>query len=82
VVEGGDGAGLALEAAQPLGVPKGFLGQDLEGDLTSEAGVAGSIDFTHPPGTQRGEDLVRADATPRRQQSFLFSDFASILGPQ
>jgi hypothetical protein len=65
VVEGGEGAGLALEAAQPLGVGGGVLGEDLEGDLAAEAGVAGPVDFPHAPGAEGCEDLVRADAAAR-----------------
>ncbi len=69
VVEGGDGAGLALEAAQPLGVGGGIVGEDLEGDVAPEAGVAGPVDLPHTSGAEGCHDLVRADAAARGQQS-------------
>jgi hypothetical protein len=56
--EGGGGPGLALEALQPVGVCGDVLRQDLEGDLAIELGVARAVDLAHPPGTERGEDLV------------------------
>ena len=80
VVQGGDGAGLALEAAQPLGVGGGIGREDLEGDLAPETGVAGPVDLPHAPGAEGREDLVRAD-TAARGQHRSFPQASSILGP-
>jgi hypothetical protein len=77
MVEGGDGAGLALEAALPLGVGRSLLGEDLEGDLAPEAGVVSPVHLSHTPGAQGREDLVRADAPARGQQS----SFPRTLSP-
>src|SRR5512136_38760 len=41
MVQGGDGPGLALEALAELGL------DELQGDATAQAGVAGLIDHTH-----------------------------------
>ncbi len=49
---------LALEATEPLVVVGQLLGQHLDRDLAIEAGVLGSVDLAHPPGSERAEDLV------------------------
>ena len=53
VAEGGDGAGLALEALQPFALRGQLRRQELEGySRASSRGVASAVDFTHPPGAQ------------------------------
>jgi len=59
VVEGGDGAGLLLEAAQAIGIVAQLGREDLDGDVAAEAGVAGAVHLAHPPGPDQVEDLVR-----------------------
>ena len=62
VVQGGEGAGLALEAGDAVLVLEELLRQDLDGDVPLELRIAGPIDLSHAPGTERGEDLVRSEA--------------------
>jgi hypothetical protein len=47
VVEGRQHLGLAPEAGQAFGVPGEIVGQDLQGDLAVELGVAGQVDLAH-----------------------------------
>ena len=54
--------GLTLEARQPLGVRGKCFGQDLDGDLSSEVGVGGLIDFAHPAHADLGGNFVRAES--------------------
>ena len=63
VVQGGDGAGLALEAPPQVGIRSHMLGQHLDGDGAVQTGVRGPVDFAHatsaegafdPIGTERG----------------------------
>jgi hypothetical protein len=39
------------------------IGQDLDGDLPTEVGVARAIDLAHAAGTNRRHDFVRTDAS-------------------
>ena len=55
---------LLLEPAQPVGVLRDGLGQDLDGDVAAEAGVAGAVDLAHAAGPDGAHDLVRADPIP------------------
>ena len=67
VAQAGDRPGLALEAGESFGVPRHVLGEDLDCDVATEAGVAGAVDLTHSPGPDRGQDLVRAETAARRE---------------
>jgi hypothetical protein len=59
VVEGGDGAGLALEPRESLRVGAHFLRKDLDRHLAPEAWIERAVDLAHPPGPEKPEDLVR-----------------------
>ena len=48
VIQGGDGVGFLLEAAEVLKVGQ-LVGEDLDRHLTLEAWVAGAVDLSHPP---------------------------------
>jgi hypothetical protein len=61
VVEGARGLGLPLEAVQPIRVCGDLLGQDLDRDLAIETGIASAVDLAHTSGSQRSQDLVRAE---------------------
>jgi hypothetical protein len=66
VVEGGDGAGFALEAAAEVGrcprrTRSRVLTKDFDGDVAVEAGVAGAVDLAHTADSERGLDLVGAE---------------------
>ena len=54
---------LALEARESIGIGRECPRQDLDGDVAAESRVARPIDFAHPAGTKRGDDLVDAQAT-------------------
>ena len=56
VIEGGDGAGFAIEAFGEL------VFGDFEGDDAVEAGIAGFPDFSHASGAERVEDLEGSEA--------------------
>ena len=51
-----------LESREPLGVVGEGVGQDLERDVALQPGVGRAIDLAHAPGTERGDDLIKADA--------------------
>jgi hypothetical protein len=78
VTQGGDGARLLLEPAQPLGVVTGFGGKNLERDLTGEPRVPRPVHLAHPAGAQSAAHFVGAQtgsvaenhrARPRRDCS-------------
>jgi hypothetical protein len=58
MVERAGGAGLLLEAAQPLGVRGQRCGQDLDRDVARQPRVPRAVDLAHPARAQRGRDLV------------------------
>ena len=62
VVERGDGAGLALEAAAVIGAGGACPREDLDGDVAIEPGVAGAVDLAHAADPESGLDLVVAEA--------------------
>ena len=61
VGERGERPRLALEPRDPVGVARDGLGEDLDGDLAAETGVAGAVDLSHPAGAEWAEDLVRTE---------------------
>src|SRR6185436_914451 len=65
VGELGDRARLPIEALAELRVDRQRGGEDLDGDGTIEAGVAGAIDLAHAARAERGHDFVRAEAGSR-----------------
>jgi hypothetical protein len=72
MIEPRSGAGLALEAGAHLGRRGQVRGLDLDGDITAEAGVAGSIHLAHRPArrqpcTVRGCCLRPAWSLSRRR---------------
>jgi hypothetical protein len=50
------------EASQAIGIRSERFRQDFQRDVTIQPAVTGAIDLTHPAGTDRGQNLVRADA--------------------
>ncbi len=61
MVERGQDFGFALETGQPLGVVHEGVGQDLQGDIAVQLGVAGLIDFAHAAGANGGDDFIDAE---------------------
>jgi len=68
VVERGDGAGLALEALQPLGLTGQRLGEDLDRHLATQPRVESAVDLTHPAGAERRHDLIGPEPIPWLQR--------------
>src|SRR5262249_53787333 len=58
MIEGGDGAGFALEAGLPLRVSGSGVGQDLERYVAPEPRIARTVDFSHPARAERSDDLI------------------------
>ena len=61
VVQGAGGAGLLLEPTETVGI-SGLLGEDLDRDLTLEAGVASPVNLAHAARAEQPHDLVRAES--------------------
>ena len=68
VREGGDGAGLALEARAAFRVCVQVGGKKLERNRATEARVAGLVDLAHTPGADQPENFVRPQARTRSQR--------------
>ncbi len=64
VVQGGGGAGLAMEAAEVGGVLDAVLGEDLDGHAVLHQGVFGEIDVAHAAGAEQVQQLVLLDEEP------------------
>jgi hypothetical protein len=62
VIEGRSGTRLLREATQPLSIERDRLRQDLQRDIAAKSGVSSTIDFAHPAGADRGDNLVWAEA--------------------
>jgi hypothetical protein len=54
------GLRLTHETREGLAIPCEALGEHLDGDVTSQARVAGAIDFAHPSSAQRRHDFIGA----------------------
>jgi hypothetical protein len=63
---------LPLEAGEMLGVVSEPIGKDLDGDVTPELGVTGSIDLAHAARSDRRDDLVLVELAPGSQRHALF----------
>ena len=53
MVQRGQRLRLAGEAGEAIGIGRQRRGQDLEGDVAIELGIARAIDLAHPAGAQR-----------------------------
>ena len=62
MVQGSDGARLALEA-----LAESASAANLDGDVAIQARIASAIHFAHPTGADGGEDLVGAQPFSRGQ---------------
>jgi len=65
MAEGAGRARLLLEAAQAVGARGHVVVEDLEGDVTAEARIAGSIHLAHASRAQRSQDLVGPELLAR-----------------
>src|SRR5262245_33587093 len=75
MVQGGDGASLALEAGPHIGVARDHTRQDLDRDGPIEARVACSVDLAHPTRAKRGQDFIRTEASASSEQHGNGSDY-------
>ena len=64
MIQRGRGARFLLEAAQTIGVGGEGRGQHLDGDIAPEPRIARAIHLAHAPGSDEGDDLVRAETAP------------------
>ena len=67
MVQGRGGEGFLLEAAQPVGIARESLRQDLDGHLAFEARVAGAVDLAHAARAQQRDNFVRSEFRARGQ---------------
>ena len=61
MIQGGRSFGFPLEAAEGLCVVGEFVGQELQGDATTELKVFGLVDHTHTPTADPAADAVMGD---------------------
>jgi hypothetical protein len=67
MVQHSRGASLQLETAQAIGIGGEAGGQHLDRDISSQARVAGTIDFAHAAGPQFFGKLVGAKFRERKE---------------
>ena len=65
MVQGSGGEGLLLKTAQPVGVKRKCLRQNLDRHFTFETRITGAIDLAHAACAQRRLDFVRAEFRAR-----------------
>jgi hypothetical protein len=65
MIERRDGLRLLLESAQSLRIARERCGQNFDGDIPVETGVARAIHLAHAAGSGRSDDLVWANACAR-----------------
>ena len=66
MVERRSRASLLFEATQAIGIGREGGREDFDGYVTTEARIAGTVDFPHSAGVERREDLVRTKTTAAR----------------
>lgn len=64
----GERLGLTLEALLQVGIAGNVFRQDLDGNCAIETGFGRLIDFSHPAGTNRGGNRIRAKPRARGQR--------------
>ena len=65
MVERAGGAGLLLEAAEQIAISRETFVENLDGDVTAQPGVLGSIDYAHAALADHRDDLIRPEPLPR-----------------
>ena len=63
MIQRGERLRFACEPREAVGIVGEGVREDLEGHVAIEPRIARAVHFAHPAGTQRGEDLVRAEAS-------------------
>ena len=69
MIQRGKHARFALKPRAPLSVARKHGGQNLDGDIAAEFGIARAIDLTHAASAEQREDPIRADLAPDQIQS-------------
>ncbi len=59
--QGGDGLRFAFEPCQGARIVRQRLGQDLDGDIAIQLGVAGAVDLAHATFAELADDFVGAE---------------------
>ena len=67
MVEGGEQPRLPFESEQAIPVLGEGVRKDLDRHLAMKRRVARTVDLTHPTPSDRGDDLVHADARAGRE---------------
>src|SRR5437867_1175086 len=67
MVERGGGPRFLLKAAEAIGIGRELRGQDLDGDIASEARIARAVDLAHAAGANGRDDLIRAEPRAGRE---------------
>ncbi len=78
MVQGGDGAGLALEEGEALRVAGHLLGEHLDRDVAPEAGIPRAVDLAHAAGPKKLDDLVGSESRAGRQRHRQLSQGQSL----
>ena len=67
------GTSLLLESRQAFGIRGERARQNLDGDVTSEAGIAALVDLSHPAAAEQRRDFVRAETGAGRERHLVRS---------
>ena len=68
MIQCGHGSGFEFEAPQAVLVRGQRAGQDFDGYVALQAGIAGAIDFAHPAGADERLNFVGAEFGSRRKR--------------
>ena len=68
MIQRGDGARFEFEALAAHGIVSHVRRQDLQGDVASEASVAGAVYFTHAARAEGRDDFVGAEFVAGRER--------------
>ena len=67
MVQGRGRARLLCEALQPLRIAGERRGENLDGDIAIQPGIAGAVNLAHAARAQRRLNFIRAEFHARRQ---------------
>jgi hypothetical protein len=71
MIQRGEEVRFTFESREPIGVARKSLGQDLDGDVAAERGIAGTLDLAHATRPEAASDLECADPRPRCERHLL-----------
>ena len=73
MIQRGSGTGLLLEAAETFRIAGEGCGQDFDGYVARQPGIAGAVDFAHAAGTERAYNFIGPEFDTGRQRHFFLS---------